>query len=260
MKKKTGLSLQDAEAKIASPRIRALDTSALSNQDVLNLILQRSEIIRDQPNHNQYIKAWIRGETEPLLRLINQVGPDTLIRRAAAFILLEYEELHSVLADNPPSAVTDIGCGYAFFDLFLAQDFDCNLTLIDLEQTKERHFGFEESGAAYSDLAVTKAFLRANGIAAKRIKTINPETQSVARIKDQDLVVSFISCGFHYPWDTYEGFFTKSVAEGGRIILDVRRRTMKTAVDEMMHLGRIEELDAGATQKAARIMVTREKA
>jgi SAM-dependent methyltransferase len=255
--KKTGLSLQAAQEKAASPRIRALDTSALSKQDVLNLILQRSEIIEDQPKPGAYIKAWTRGEAGPLLQLIDEIGPDELIQRAAAFILLEYEELYPVLADNPPSTVTDIGCGYAFFDLFLAQDFDCNLTLIDLEQSEERHFGFEENGAAYSDLAITKAFLRANGIAAKRIKTINPETQSVARIKDQELVVSFISCGFHYPWSTYAEFFEKAVKPGGKIILDVRRRTLQATLDEMSSLGSIRELDAGASPKAARIVVTR---
>ena len=251
------ITLQAAMDKAASARICDLDTSALSRQDVLNLILQRSEIIRDQPNPNTYIKAWTRGETGPLLQLIDKIGQDELIRRAAAFILLEYEVLHPVLAAQPPGAVTDIGCGYAFFDLFLAQDFDCKLTLIDLEQNDERHFGFEQTGAAYSNLEVAKAFLRANGIAAKRIKTVNPEKQSLARIKDQDLVVSFISCGFHYPWSTYETFFRDAVKPGGRIVLDLRRRTLERTRDEISGLGAFEHLSTGAGGKAARVMLTR---
>jgi SAM-dependent methyltransferase len=257
MKKQNGFSLQAASDKAKSARISALDTSALSKQDVLNLILQRSEIIQDQPNHNQYIKAWMRGEAEPLLRLVDEIGADDLIRRAAAFILLEYEELQAILAENSRGAVTDIGCGYGFFDLFLAQDFDCKLTLIDLEVTEERHFGFQQTGSAYSDLGVTKAFLQANGIAANRITTKNPEKQSVARIRDQDLVVSFISCGFHYPWSTYATFFEKAVKPGGQIILDFRRGNLKATLEELSGLGSIEELDAGVSFKAARVVVTR---
>lgn len=254
----SAITLQAATEKAASARIRDLDTSALSKQDVLNLILQRSEIIRDQANPNTYIKAWTRGEAGPLLQLIDEIGQDELIRRAAAFILLEYEALQPTLAAQPPSAVTDIGCGYAIFDLFLAQDFDCDLTLIDLEENDERHFGFEQTGAAYSNLDVAKAFLRANGIAAKRIKTVNPEQQSVAGIKDQDLVVSFISCGFHYPWSTYETFFRDAVKPGGRIILDLRQRTLERTRYEISGLGAFEELSVGAGGKAARVMLTRQ--
>lgn len=254
----SAITLQAATEKAASARIRDLDTSALSKHDVLNLILQRSEIIGDQPKPNTYIKAWMGGDAEPLLQLIDKVGQDDLIRRAAAFILLEYEALQPRLAAQPPGAATDIGCGYAIFDLFLAQDFDCDLTLIDLEESDERHFGFEQTGAAYSNLEVAKAFLLANGIAAKRITTVNPNTQSVADITEQDLVVSFISCGFHYPWNTYETFFRDAVKPGGRVILDLRQRTLERTREEISGLGVFEDLSVGAGGKAARVMLTRQ--
>ncbi len=251
------ITFETAEKTASSPRIADLDTSAFTASDVLNLILQRSEIIRDQANHNRYIKAWINGDTAPLTELITTIGAQELIRRAAAFILLEYEELRPILAKAPPRAGTDIGCGYALIDLFLAQDFDCAMTLIDLEQTNERHFGFQPTGSAYSDLATAAAFLQSNGIAPSRITTINPERDSVADIRDQDLVMSLISCGFHYPWTTYESFFRDAVKPGGRIILDLRRKTAEKTIAEMSSLGSTEELSAGASQKAARVLVTR---
>ncbi|MEM5468466.1 class I SAM-dependent methyltransferase [Celeribacter marinus] len=251
------ITLDMAIDKTSTPRIAQLDTSAFAPSDVLNLILQRSEIIRDQDNYNSYIQAWIRGETVPLEALVAQIGQDTLIRRAAAFILFEYEELFPIIAANPPLAVTDIGCGYAFFDLFLAQDFDCNLTLIDLEHTNERHFGFQQTGAGYSSLAVAAASLGLNGLDPDRIQTLNPERRSIADIRDQDLVVSLISCGFHYPWTTYETFFKDSVKPDGKIILDVRRRTLSETLSGMASLGDVVDLDAGASPKAARIAVTR---
>ena len=251
------IQFEDAIRTIETDRIGSLDTSAFSRGDVLNLILQRSEIISDQPNPGRLIKAWTAGQDQPLLDLIDKIGEETIIRRAAALILLEYEELRPIFEKAPPRAVTDIGCGYALFDLFLAQDFKSKLTLIDLETNDERHFGFEESGAAYSNLDVAARFLNANGIAKSRIKTVNPAVKSPDRLRGQDLVVSFISCGFHYPWSTYAVFFRDAVAPGGRIILDIRRRSAERAKAELAALGDVEELDTGFAAKAVRVVVTR---
>ncbi len=251
------ITLDDANRSMETDRIASLDTSAFTSNDVLNLILQRSEIIEDQPNHHTYIKAWTNGQNQPLLDLIDQLDGDMLTRRAAALILLEYNELRPLFEKQPPKGATDIGCGYAFFDLFLAQDFDCKITLIDLETSDDRHFGFEHNGSAYSNLDVAAQFLNKNGIAKKRIKTVNPEKTSVSRIRNQDLVVSFISCGFHYPWSTYAVFFRDAIAPGGQIILDIRRRTLDRTKAELSALGDVTELDAGFSPKAARVKVVR---
>ncbi|SMH48536.1 hypothetical protein [Maritimibacter sp. HL-12] len=251
------IQLDDAIRMMETDRIGSLDTTAFSRNDVLNLILQRSEIIGDQPNPGRYIKAWTTGQDQPLLDLIDTIGADNLVRRAAALIFLEYEELRPVFEKAPPEKVTDIGCGYALFDLFLAQDFKSKLTLIDLETNDERHFGFEESGSAYSNLDVAARFLNANGIAKSRIKTLNPAVKSPDRLRGQDLVVSFISCGFHYPWSTYAVFFRDAVTPGGRIILDVRRRAAERTMAELAAFGDVENLDAGFAAKAVRVMVTR---
>ena len=86
-------------------RIASLDTSAFNKDDVLNVILQRSEIIRDQPRSNRYIKRWTQGDSAPALELIDQLGADTLIKRAAAFIYLEYLELKPIFDKTRPRKV-----------------------------------------------------------------------------------------------------------------------------------------------------------
>ena len=141
---------RDGLKKAESDRVADLDISVFSKDDVLNLILQRSEIISDCDNHNRYIKDWINGNDQSLHGLIDDMGADMLVRRAAAFILLEYEELFDELSEMKPTAATDIGCGYAIFDLFLSQDFGCDLTLIDLEDSENRNFGLKQNGSAYS--------------------------------------------------------------------------------------------------------------
>ncbi|KPN64030.1 hypothetical protein SAMN04488527_1359 [Aliiroseovarius crassostreae] len=237
--------------------IASLNISAFSQTDVLNLILQRSAIIMDHPQRHQLIRKWSNGNDAPLLEVIEEMGAKTLIRRAIAFIHLEYQELKPVLESSPPKAVTDIGCGYAIFDLFLARDFKCKLTLIDLESSEDRHFGFKERGSAYSNLDVAKKFLTDNGVAKSKITTINPLKSSVEKVKNQDMAVSFISCGFHYPWSTYAAFFRDSVKPGGQIILDVRKRTYERTMAELQAYGDVQALDEEFTPKSARVLVTK---
>lgn len=250
------ITLEQAFAATKRERIAGLDTSAFATGDVLNLILQRSEIIRDQPNPNRYIRSWTQGDDAPLMELIHRLGPQEIVRRAAAFILLEYLELKPVFDRAPPRKIADIGCGYALFDLFLAQDFGCELVLIDLEQNDRRHFGFEREGAAYSNLAVARRFLTDNGARDAGIQTLNPRDAGIDAVRDLDFAFSFISCGFHYPWDTYRNFFETALRKNGSVILDIRRRKSDVAQAEMAALGRIEVIDRAADGSADRIMLT----
>ncbi len=242
---------------LESDTISSLNIAAFDEGDVLNLILQRSEIIRDQANFNGFIKAWTRGDDGPVRELIDQIGIETLARRAAAYIYLEYQQLRPIFETKKPRSAADIGCGYAFFDLFLTRDFDTDLILIDLENNENRHFGFEAEGAAYSNLGVTEKFLTDNGVNAKKIKTVNPEKIDVTTIKDIDYAFSFISCGYHYPWQTYRDFFVESVARDGRIILDIRSHTLADAMLELSEIGYIRAVEKAANNSADRIMIAK---
>ncbi len=253
------ITLEQALEFARSDRIAALDTCAFGEDDVLNLILQRSEIIRDQPRPNMYIRRWTEGEDAPLRDLIRRLGKGEIIRRAAAFIHLEYLELKPILDRAPPRRIADIGCGYALFDLFAAQDFGCDLVLIDLEENNLRHFGFQGEGAAYSNLQVARRFLTDNGLDESAIATVNPKSDRLDGFQDLDYVVSFISCGFHYPWETYRDFFETALRDEGGLILDLRRRTSAAAQRELAALGRVEVIDQAADGSADRVMVTRRR-
>jgi uncharacterized protein YjaZ len=70
------ITFDQAMAAMDAPQITEIETESLDDSDVLNLILQRSEIIRDQEKYNRYIKAWTRGDDAPILDLINRMGRD----------------------------------------------------------------------------------------------------------------------------------------------------------------------------------------
>ena len=251
------ITFEAAMGAMDEPAIADIKTTALDQDDVVNLILQRSEIIRDQERYNRYIRAWMNGNTAPMVELSDKLGMDVLIRRAASFIYLEYQQLRPIFDAKPPQNIADIGCGYALFDLFLAQDYDCKLNLIDLESNENRHFGFESEGAAYSSLASAKKLLTDNGISARRIKTLNPEKDAVDKLKKLDYAFSFISCGFHYPWTTYRDFFLNSVDATGRIIIDIRAKTLAATMIELSEIGYVRAVEKAAANSADRVIIAK---
>jgi hypothetical protein len=236
--------------------IQGLDTVAFTPGDVVNIIMQRSEIINDQRRPGKTVEAWTQGDVGPAMALVDRMG-DTLIRRAAAIIWLEYQEIKPALQElaRRPSSVADIGCGYAIFDLFFWRDFPGRLVLIDLEESGSRHFGYREQGAAYSNLDVARRFLASNGVPVADITCCNPGTNTLDEIAPVDVAVSFISCGFHYPWETYESFFQNQVAEGGTIILDLRRRKAKAERKDLQRIGAVSDLTDAANGNAARLII-----
>ena len=235
------------------PEVSGLKTGAFSEQDIANLILQRSEIIQDQNHPGRVIKAWTKGDSRPLNAIVDKLGTE-LIHRAASIIFLEYQEISIAIENSAPTKIADIGCGYAFFDYFLYRNTQAHLYLIDLEETEERHFGFSNSGAAYSSLNVARTFLQDNGVPEKSLTCINPTRQEVLKLPKIDLAMSFISCGFHYPLSTYDTFFKDRIKKGGAIIVDIRNRNLKTERAVLESYGETAKLTKSANGNATRFI------
>lgn len=240
----------DIGAAARRPEIADLDLSVFAPADLVNLILQRSEVMFDIPRSGRIIRAWNAGDDGPINAVMAEKGPE-IARRAAAIIHAEYQALRPVLDDIGPRAIADIGCGYAFFDLFVSRDYGCDVMLIDLETNTRRHFGFRNERAAYSSLSMARALLVANGIPDDRITTINPGSDDVLSAPPVDLAVSFLSCGFHYPVDIYLDFFRKVVTPDGNILLDLRTTTAGAQLAALVPFGTV--IDLPAPEKVRRI-------
>ncbi len=250
----TSQQMMDATA---LPPVAELCFDAFSEQDLVNLIMQRSRIIFDQPRSGRITKAWSAGNTDPALSLVEKHGIE-LAKRAAAVIYLEYLQIRDTLQDLNPRSVADIGCGYAMFDLFLWKDRQCSLNLIDLETSEERHFGYQEKGAAYSSLSVAQSFLTQNGVDSSDITCLNPRTDDLGEVGPIDLAMSFISCGFHYPVKTYETFFKTAVKPNGAIILDLRPRQSREGRRILKELGSVSSLIDTETGGTDRVLVRKQ--
>ncbi|MBQ4824706.1 class I SAM-dependent methyltransferase [Leisingera sp. HS039] len=196
----------------------ALDYSMFSDQDVANILLQRSELA----SSGQTIKDWMAGDEELLLAEARSQRQHILHE---SIRIAERECDFFLKATDPiaPERAADIGCGYAFASLLLHRRYGCSIALIDIEEGNSRHFGFEGEGAGYTSLETARAFLEKNGVPAGKITTINPKTEDTAALGAFDLVISLASCGFHYPVGTYQDLFSSQISPGGGIVLDIRK-------------------------------------
>ncbi len=242
----------DIAAEAGAADIAALDVSMFDGDDLVNLILQRTEVMFDIPKSGQVIRAWNAGDEGPIRALVDRLGPQ-IAHRAAGVIHAEYRALAPVLRTLAPKRIADIGCGYAMFDLFAARDLGAKLLLIDLEVNERRHFGYHDQGAAYSSLIKARKFLTANGISTRAIVTLNPGQKDAVAAGPVDLAVSFLSCGFHYPVETYMPFFTEAVTDRGAVIVDLRAATATEQAATLTTLGSLEDL--AAPNKARRVLL-----
>ncbi len=233
----------DIEAISVIKEIGLLDLSCFDRDDYLNLILQRSEVMFDIPKSGRIIKAWNRGDIGPINAVIDDLGVK-IAQRAAGVIHTEYLAIEDLLKELNPKRIADIGCGYGFFDLFAAKYLSAEVVLIDLEQNEHRHFGFQEEGAAYSSLKVARELLLANNVPVERIECLNPRDTLPEAIDPVDLVVSFISCGFHYPVDSYLPMLDKALRPGGAAIFDLRATTASEQVEKLAQFGTVTDIQA----------------
>jgi hypothetical protein len=248
------ITLDDAFAVMDDKVIASLDLSMFSEDDLLNILLQRSEVLGDLNRPGKIIRAWSNGKEGPIRDVIAQMG-ETIARRTAAFIYCEFLALKPTLEMLKPKRFADIGCGYAFFDLFVAKMLNSDLILIDIESNDHRHFGYEQEGAAYTNLSKASALLSMNGIDSSRVTTINPQKSDLSAVAKVDVAASFVSCGYHYPASVYADFFRDGVTEDGALILDLRRRTADRQARELEEFGEISFLTEAAAGSARRMLV-----
>lgn len=209
----------EAEQEQAEPVDPAtLDFSMFSDQDVANILLQRTELA----SSGQTIRDWLAGG-EQLLLDEARTNRDAILHGALRIAERECGHFLEAVDAINPKRTADIGCGYAFSSLLLHRRYGCEVALIETEEGGSRRFGFQGEAAGYASLKTARAFLAKNGVPPEQITVCNPKTEDTGTLGTFDLVFSLASCGFHYPVETYAGLFRNQVSGGGGIVLDIRK-------------------------------------
>lgn len=133
------------------------------------------------------------------------------------------QEMGCELKDHT-SRMLDIGCGIAGPESFFTV---VDLYLIDKTTIdQDLHYGFQKTGSFYNSLDIAKKNLMANGVPEENIhlQEATPDNKILFDV-EFDLVISLISCGFHYPVDTYLKQIYEKLLPGGVLIIDIRKGT-----------------------------------
>lgn len=224
-----------------------VDYSMIGESQIFDLCQQRSNRLSNIiPSRKKSGDAW-----EGLMTAVVAEHRETILEAVTAEIADIFDKIAPQIEKFTPKRLADLGCGQAFIDLLIYRRFGCDLILIDIEETEGLHFGFAETGAGYADLANARAFLVANGVPDSAITTINPRHHPVEQIGFVDMAISLLSCGFHYPVETYDAFFKSQVTKA--ILLDCRNQ--KGGQKALRQYGAVTEV--GAEKKHARILCTK---
>jgi len=159
----------------------------------------------------------------------------------AAMTEKEYNAMKPSLPQNA-STVLDIGCGIAGIDIYLSGHYKSPYIYL-LDKTASDHTitpGYADTHGFYNSLEAATELLVANGVQENTIHRLTPERVNELPEKI-DLILSLFSCGFHYPIATYETVLKKCLANGGVVILDVRKGTEKEARQLLGEYSVIEE-------------------
>jgi SAM-dependent methyltransferase len=124
------------------------------------------------------------------------------------------------------NSIIDIGCGIGGIDVLLSQKYNNpKIFLLDKSEKKEKViYGYNRGESFYNSLDATNDMMIANDVL--NYKLIDLEKDKL-NVKDHsiDLVISLLSCGYHYPVEEYLEQIEKWLSKNGKLIIDLREGT-----------------------------------
>lgn len=156
---------------------------------------------------------------------------DEINNALTKMVKIDYDMISNYLPEKATS-ILDIGCGLGLIDLAVYEHYDksCKLSLLDKTNTIDENTsvrGFNQKYVFYNSLQSTKNTLVDNGVSFEDINTFEVSEESVQELAECefDVIMSLLSCGWHYPIETYVDLIKKSLKPEGVLILDIRHDT-----------------------------------
>jgi len=138
--------------------------------------------------------------------------------------------------DFVPHNILDIGCGLAWETRLFQKKYNSKLWLVDGD-TNSNNESLTEVG--WNPDPKTFAFYHKLDFLDKKLKELGTENYQLFDAKKInfpkdlkfDLILSFQSCGFHYPASTYKDLILNHSHETTKIIFDIRYQKRKHYID-----------------------------
>lgn len=134
-------------------------------------------------------------------------------------------EVIDAYVGRAPQRILDIGCGFAQTSEMFQKKYGSELWLLEGDKsatanaTRFGKWGQVDNFGWYLPVDVLKETWDSRGMKYTHIDGSRLKIKNHIKF---DLVYSWLSCGFHYPLDTYRDFVKKHTTEDSIIIMDIR--------------------------------------
>ena len=123
--------------------------------------------------------------------------------------------------------ILDIGCGVAGIDVLLSEEYSQpEIYLLDSNHRSTNNivYGFDHGEFYYNSFLATNDMMVQNGISKYHIMNLNTGLVNIDN-NSIDIVISLLSCGYHYPVEKYLTEINRILSRDGVLIIDVRENT-----------------------------------
>lgn len=124
-----------------------------------------------------------------------------------------------------PKRILDIGCGLATESEFFQKKYNCELYLLDGDFSttsnvkRDIKYGTVDNFAFYNKVDDLKSSYDSRNMNYTFVDANNIDIPDDVTF---DLIISNVSCGFHYPANTYKDLVQKHSTESTKVIFDLR--------------------------------------
>lgn len=131
-----------------------------------------------------------------------------------------------------PSVIIDIGCGLAWESRLFNKKYGCELYLIDGDTSANEYKPVGSTTGSYHQSSddflfyhqLDKLDYELKQLGTKNFYLINCNQINIPDTVKADIITSWLSCGFHYPVETYKDLCLKHAHKDTVIIMDIRIR------------------------------------
>jgi SAM-dependent methyltransferase len=144
---------------------------------------------------------------------------------------LENFQLLDSYLKQPPQTILDIGCGLAWESRMFNQQHGSQLFLLDGDYDDNSHDPFRnQMQARYCNDVKDFAFYYKLDFLSKELDKLNTQNYVLIDCNNIDIdpevkfdvITSWVSCGFHYPVETYRSLIEKHSHAQTVIVMDLR--------------------------------------
>lgn len=181
--------------------------------------------------NTEYLKYLFPQRTRLMTEyaLTTDSDPTLVASQINTMVDKDYQQIKSFLPEQA-SNILDIGCGLGLIDITFSNHYNSEADVYLLDKTQdlqegENVRGFNKQYTFYNSLQSSKETLIANGVPESKIHTYEVGQHEGLNEVKFDLIVSLLSCGWHYGIENYVKLINNQLSENGVLILDIRHNT-----------------------------------